>query len=114
MSVQPAVGDKVVITRDRYNPLHHDESYKAGERGVVIGTAEGSSVVLVRLEGVYSIVESVLPLLRRPVPHRVVHASILHMMVQQPPDNSTLELKDSVDKLAISNEAPVETSTIEA
>merc|ERR1719215_1452489 len=59
--------------------MGHGESYKVGERGVVMKATEGSSVVEVRLEGDYHIVESVLPLLRRPVSTRTVHASLLHL-----------------------------------
>jgi len=73
------LGNKVVITNNRYNPFHHSESYSVGERGTVIQAPENSSVVTLQLEGQYSIVESTLPLLRRPVASRIVDASVLHL-----------------------------------
>jgi len=79
------VGDRVTVAKSRFNPMHHDESYKVGERGVVVHAMENSSVVQVRLDGGYEIVESVLPLLKRPVPHRMVSASILHLEKEKPP-----------------------------
>merc|ERR1711941_58296 len=45
---------------------------------------ENSSVVKVELFGEYSRVESTLPLLKRPVPSRIVDASVLHLSVVIP------------------------------
>mmetsp|Transcript_123143 Transcript_123143/g.223837 ORF Transcript_123143/g.223837 Transcript_123143/m.223837 type:complete len:163 (-) Transcript_123143:74-562(-) len=81
MPVDVRTGDYVVITSSRHNPHHHNESYKVGEHGMVVGKVEGSSVVTVRLEGEYYVVESTLPLLSRHVPDRIINASVLHLKV---------------------------------
>mmetsp|Transcript_66706 Transcript_66706/g.217127 ORF Transcript_66706/g.217127 Transcript_66706/m.217127 type:complete len:316 (+) Transcript_66706:152-1099(+) len=72
-------GDRVVVVKARKNAMHHDESYQVGEQGVVTRAVENSSVVEVRFQGNYEIVESVLPLLKRSVPGRAVSASVLHL-----------------------------------
>jgi len=93
------LGDRVVITNNRYNPFHHSESYSVGERGTVIQAPENSSVVTLQLEGQYSIVESTLPLLRRPVASRIVDASVLHLAEapeEMVPDKPAVVVLDTV------------------
>lgn len=73
------VGDRVCVNARRYNPFHPDESYNAGEYGVITECSENSTVCGVRLDGDYHVIESVLPLRKKPVPHRFVHISSLHL-----------------------------------
>eukprot|EP00929_Paragymnodinium_shiwhaense_P002138 TRINITY_DN102338_c0_g1_i1.p1 TRINITY_DN102338_c0_g1~~TRINITY_DN102338_c0_g1_i1.p1 ORF type:complete len:206 (-),score=40.93 TRINITY_DN102338_c0_g1_i1:146-763(-) len=78
-------GDRVLVKASRNNAMNSHESYFAGEHGVILEVPEGSSVVQVRLDGYdgrqgnYHVVESVLPLMRRPVRQRFVDASVLHL-----------------------------------
>eukprot|EP00928_Gymnodinium_smaydae_P051820 TRINITY_DN3544_c0_g3_i1.p1 TRINITY_DN3544_c0_g3~~TRINITY_DN3544_c0_g3_i1.p1 ORF type:complete len:211 (+),score=53.83 TRINITY_DN3544_c0_g3_i1:55-687(+) len=84
-----AKGDRVLVVVTRKNQLNHSETYQVGEHGVVIEASENSSVVQVCLDGCdgrqgnYYVVEGVLPLMRRPVRQRFVHASVLHLQKQK-------------------------------
>eukprot|EP00435_Cladocopium_sp_Y103_P002891 s3524_g1.t1 len=77
-------GDRVVVKVHRHNPVHHEESYKVGEHGVVL-EASHRSTVRVRLDGHsgqhgnYFKVQAVKPLFTLPVRHRFVTASVLHL-----------------------------------
>ena len=77
-----SVGDRVVVKIHRHNPVHHEESYKVGEQGVVVEVAARSTVRL-RLDGIrpqaYYRVQAVKPLVTRPVRQRYVTASVLHL-----------------------------------
>ncbi|CAL1140734.1 unnamed protein product [Cladocopium goreaui] len=76
--------DRVVVKVHRHNPVHHEESYKVGEHGVVL-EASHRSTVRVRLDGHsgqngnYFKVQAVKPLFTLPVRHRFVTASVLHL-----------------------------------
>ncbi|CAE7823920.1 unnamed protein product, partial [Symbiodinium necroappetens] len=80
-----APGDRVVVKVHRHNPFHHEESYKAGEHGVIIEAQERSTTVHLRLDGFlgkqgnYFKVQAVKPLFTLPVRHRFVTASVLHI-----------------------------------
>jgi len=102
------VGDRVVITKAKNNLLNHKEVYKVGEHGTIVHTAEDSSVVRVRLDGHsgkhgnFQVVESVLPLVQRPVQHRIVDVSILHLTKQndaKPGDFAVFASEDGVEEV---------------
>lgn len=101
-------GDRVVITKAKHNPLNHKEVYHVGEHGTIVHTAEGSSVVRVRLDGHggehgnFYVVESVLPLVQRPVPHRIVDVSVLHLKKEneaKPGDFAVFASEDGMEEV---------------
>eukprot|EP00747_Dinoflagellata_sp_TGD_P209396 gnl/TRDRNA2_/TRDRNA2_82790_c1_seq1.p1 gnl/TRDRNA2_/TRDRNA2_82790_c1~~gnl/TRDRNA2_/TRDRNA2_82790_c1_seq1.p1 ORF type:complete len:153 (-),score=31.51 gnl/TRDRNA2_/TRDRNA2_82790_c1_seq1:182-640(-) len=98
-------GDRVVVTQSRQSLLKHEESYRAGERGVVVKAPDNSSVLTVRLDGEYYIVENVLPLRKRSVPHRFVHCSALHLSILKTGHRTSAEVPSRSTKGSQSKKA---------
>eukprot|EP00931_Biecheleriopsis_adriatica_P080059 TRINITY_DN53419_c0_g1_i1.p1 TRINITY_DN53419_c0_g1~~TRINITY_DN53419_c0_g1_i1.p1 ORF type:complete len:213 (-),score=46.20 TRINITY_DN53419_c0_g1_i1:26-664(-) len=80
-----AQGDRIIVRAHRHNPACHEESYKVGEHGIVVEVPDKSSAVKVRLDGHsgvqgnYYKVETLVPMITRPVRHRFVTVSVLHL-----------------------------------
>mmetsp|Transcript_55068 Transcript_55068/g.160716 ORF Transcript_55068/g.160716 Transcript_55068/m.160716 type:complete len:225 (+) Transcript_55068:38-712(+) len=101
-------GDRILVQKSKNNQMNHAETYMVGEHGSIVEVQDSSSVVRVRLDGFegkhgnYHRVESVLPLVRRPVQHRYVNASVLHLKKQNEAkkgDYIVFELADMAELL---------------